>query len=842
MGGSSDHAPVASLKPFEVTEGDFPPDIRAEFEPILREMAGLGFVDPVFHVIMDPLNSTDLHFATLRHESGTAWARIQRRKWNFVRPPKIYLFANYFTRNRNGSWLFSTSGKRDTQEPPPFRVNRHHGMDATSLWKSHQQALASSSAGESTRVDSREELLEQIEAAHSDFTSYHLKRGFFQKPDEIAQRSLAMAQGGSGILDENASIRMEMEKIAFGKPSWGNFAAILVLSLIAFIGTGFGDTGGGGRDWKFLAMLVPILLIHELGHYVAMRGFGYRNLRMFFIPFFGAAVSGKHYNVAGWKKAVVSLAGPVPSIAIAIAVGAVGLLLHKSWLTHAAFVSIFINTFNLLPVLPLDGGWVLHSTLFTRHPKLDTAFRILAILGLFLLAHFLKARAFFFIALISITALPVSYKLAVITADLRKRNISRPEDTDEGIPTETANTIIDAVKSKFPTGVSRKAIAQHALNVFETVNAKPPGAPATLGILAVHAATVVVAILFGFVFAVASKQTLMSDAFDDFGTDGGTEIECGSSLVWRGPEWSDSRSNDLMVAAFPKRSDAQTFFQKLTNDLPPTASITCFGNSLLVGLAAAKDEDRSRWLDALNAGTTNVFVSEAGANYRLWINFQPAEGSKDDLEHDFSSYFSLPNVSNAVPPWALAARFSDEEQQNFQRARRTWSVIQNTRARAYTNPAVRAFDERIAIALKRGESNRAKNLQKEKAAEHERTERNLVESLKRDPMLDTSLVEESLALPPQDRGKATNRAYVRAVENLAPRFGTLKSATNSPANGVVSGWSFATKTRMSITIYVAGNSTADVLALTDWLCAKGCTGLKYSLDRAGSAGEDDEDE
>jgi hypothetical protein len=45
-----------------------------------------------------------------------------------------------------------------------------------------------------------------------------------------------------------------------------------------------------------------------------MRIFHYRDVRMFFIPFFGAAVSGRHYNIAGWKKAVVSMMGPVPAL------------------------------------------------------------------------------------------------------------------------------------------------------------------------------------------------------------------------------------------------------------------------------------------------------------------------------------------------------------------------------------------------------------------------------------------------------------------------------------------------------------------------------------------------
>ena len=55
---------------------------------------------------------------------------------------------------------------------------------------------------------------------------------------------------------------------------------------------------------ELVLYLLPILLFHELGHYVAMRYFRYRNLKMFFLPLLGAAVSGQHFNIPGWKKAV----------------------------------------------------------------------------------------------------------------------------------------------------------------------------------------------------------------------------------------------------------------------------------------------------------------------------------------------------------------------------------------------------------------------------------------------------------------------------------------------------------------------------------------------------------
>src|SRR4051812_15229775 len=68
---------------------------------------------------------------------------------------------------------------------------------------------------------------------------------------------------------------------------------VLVVSILVFIGVGLPGSASspgdkGSRSWEALALLVPILLFHELGHYLAMRIFGYRNVRMFFIPLLGA--------------------------------------------------------------------------------------------------------------------------------------------------------------------------------------------------------------------------------------------------------------------------------------------------------------------------------------------------------------------------------------------------------------------------------------------------------------------------------------------------------------------------------------------------------------------------
>ncbi len=109
------------------------------------------------------------------------------------------------------------------------------------------------------------------------------------------------------------SVLEELEKIRNPKGNWAQTVMILAVSLLLFVGLGMRND-----PIAFIATLVGVLFFHELGHYVGMRMFGYRNVRMFFIPLFGAAVSGQKTNAKSYQEAIVSLLGPVPGLCLAI--------------------------------------------------------------------------------------------------------------------------------------------------------------------------------------------------------------------------------------------------------------------------------------------------------------------------------------------------------------------------------------------------------------------------------------------------------------------------------------------------------------------------------------------
>ena len=67
-------------------------------------------------------------------------------------------------------------------------------------------------------------------------------------------------------------------------------------------------------DLRFLLVLVGVLVIHEMGHFIAMRHFGYKDVHMFFIPLIGAYVTGEKEEISQRQRCIVILAGPLPGI------------------------------------------------------------------------------------------------------------------------------------------------------------------------------------------------------------------------------------------------------------------------------------------------------------------------------------------------------------------------------------------------------------------------------------------------------------------------------------------------------------------------------------------------
>ena len=106
----------------------------------------------------------------------------------------------------------------------------------------------------------------------------------------------------------------------------------------------------------FAIGFVLLILVHELGHVVELRRQGVPASAPLFIPFLGAVIGMKELPDDAWKEAKVALAGPILGSAGAAACWIAGEATGSDVLMGLAFVGFFLNLFNLIPIVPLDGG------------------------------------------------------------------------------------------------------------------------------------------------------------------------------------------------------------------------------------------------------------------------------------------------------------------------------------------------------------------------------------------------------------------------------------------------------------------------------------------------------
>jgi Zn-dependent protease len=106
----------------------------------------------------------------------------------------------------------------------------------------------------------------------------------------------------------------------------------------------------------FAIGFVLLIFVHELGHVIELRRQGVPASAPLFIPFLGAVIGMKELPDDAWKEARVALAGPILGSVGAAACWVAAEATGSELLMGLAFVGFFLNLFNLIPIVPLDGG------------------------------------------------------------------------------------------------------------------------------------------------------------------------------------------------------------------------------------------------------------------------------------------------------------------------------------------------------------------------------------------------------------------------------------------------------------------------------------------------------
>lgn len=124
-----------------------------------------------------------------------------------------------------------------------------------------------------------------------------------------------------------------------------------LLSFLAFFGLYWALFG-----WRFGLGFTLGILIHELGHYFAARRRGLQVDLPLFIPGLGAYVRWYNQGVSVETLSAIALAGPFFGLLVALACLALALRTASPLFLALAYTTAFLNAFNLVPVLGLDGA------------------------------------------------------------------------------------------------------------------------------------------------------------------------------------------------------------------------------------------------------------------------------------------------------------------------------------------------------------------------------------------------------------------------------------------------------------------------------------------------------
>jgi Zn-dependent protease len=173
------------------------------------------------------------------------------------------------------------------------------------------------------------------------------------------------------------------------------------------------------------AMLVFLILLHELGHVIGMRWAGIPVKGIYFVPFFGGVAIGEGAAKSEAARGLVALMGPGASIVTTALFAMLARQDGSGVMRQLVLMSALLNGFNLLPILPLDGGHIVQSLLSRAGSEVARTFRVIALFSGCTLAFWIG-----------------DYLLLTLLAVLAPTLISRRMDDASRLPPLTAPELL----------------------------------------------------------------------------------------------------------------------------------------------------------------------------------------------------------------------------------------------------------------------------------------------------------------------------------------------------------------------------------------------------------------
>jgi Zn-dependent protease len=738
---------VRDAATFEISMDELSEDARRKVLPQTDALRHFGFGDARVLRVTDVFTNRDIVLAVQLHESGKTLARtIYAYPLSGATSKKKDFHVEFLSALGDGNLLCTNPTRPKLLQSPKVLARWKRG-NLAGRYKAHEENLRQVSAAILFLTPA--DIWRTCDHYENTAAAFHKNRGFY-----VPLSDAEGAMVGTIASPEEARLAAalaELVRLQTARPRSMAGVVLLVVSLAIFAGT-----GALRWSWEFCAMIGAALLVHELGHYVAMRWFKYRDLRMFFIPLLGAAVTGKNHNVAGWKKAVVSLMGPLPGIVFGTGMAIAAVVLGKPAVAHAALILISLNLFNLLPILPLDGGWFWNAVLFCRHRWLEAGFKSLAGLGLLAGALAGLGGLWIVLGITMLRTVPRTLRLGSAAQRLRQRGWQ--PTADDMISRESAETILTELKQTVKTPPAARTAATEALNVFEHLNARPPSVLASFGLTASYAAAIFVA-LVGLGAAIStgdSSRKKISGVAPNAPVMQTTALnaEFHGELA-RVPATAESNekiqsSRRRLIVTFPDAAAAAAGLEIIRAEKIAVAQVVQFGQTLIAVTAfedkATAERVHERFRRAgppvLDTGDRLAFVL-----LKLQFSVRDAEMAAR-LSRDLQTYFTLPPDQRPLAPWMDDPAVTPKQREQYMKAAATYARILDARALTNESPELDSF-RRISFFTFLRSRKVARESAEEFAAKRTQLQREAVKKLRAsgDPTLDPRVLALALRQP-----------------------------------------------------------------------------------------------
>ncbi|WP_426561625.1 site-2 protease family protein [Angustibacter sp. McL0619] len=173
-------------------------------------------------------------------------------------------------------------------------------------------------------------------------------------PDETKRTWLGTSKKAAGpaAAGAGAAAKGGLFKMLFGLKALAFLVKFKVAASMAISVAAYAFIFG----WWYAVGFVALIAVHEIGHVIVLRAQGVKVSAPTFIPFMGAFVTMKEMPRSVTQESIGALAGPGFGLAASLATYALSQAFDSRLLQALAFAGFFLNLFNLLPMLPLDGG------------------------------------------------------------------------------------------------------------------------------------------------------------------------------------------------------------------------------------------------------------------------------------------------------------------------------------------------------------------------------------------------------------------------------------------------------------------------------------------------------